>query len=66
MKNLFKFTLILLFIFVNSVQAQVKPGTAAERLNGLQKRKLLEKDTVLNNTESCLRSSVELKFNGKV
>ena len=49
MKNLFKFTLILLFIFVNSVQAQIKPSTAAERVNGLQKRKLLEKDTTLNS-----------------
>jgi len=49
MKNLFKFTLILLFCFVNSVQAQIKPSTTAERLNGLQKRKLLEKDTTLNS-----------------
>ena len=49
MKNLFKFTLILLFCFVNSVQAQIKPSTATERLNGIQKRKLLEKDTVLNS-----------------
>ena len=49
MKNLFKFTLILLFCFVNYVQAQIKPGSAAERLNGLQKRKLLEKDTLLNS-----------------
>ena len=49
MKNLFKFTVILLFSFVNSVQAQIKPSTAAERLNGLQKRKLLENDTSLNS-----------------
>jgi len=49
MKYLFKITLILLFITVNSVHAQIKPTPAAERLNGLQKRKLLEKDTVLNN-----------------
>ncbi len=49
MKNLFKFTLILLFIFVNSAKAQTKSSTAAERLNGIQKRKLLEKDTALNN-----------------
>ncbi|MBK8520848.1 MAG: glycosyl hydrolase [Chitinophagaceae bacterium] len=47
MKNLFKFTIILLLVIVNSVQAQVKPSTAAERSNGLQKRKLLEKDTTL-------------------
>ncbi len=49
MKNLFKITIILLLIIVNSAQAQVKPTTAAERLNGLAKRKLLEKDTTLNS-----------------
>ncbi len=49
MINLFKITAILLFIIVNSAQAQVKPTTAAERANGLQKRKLLEKDTSLNS-----------------
>ena len=49
MKNFFKITLILLLIIVNSAQAQIKPSTAAERLNGLQKRKLLEKDTILNS-----------------
>ncbi len=49
MKDLFKITAILLFIIVNSAQAQVKPTTAAERVNGIQKRKLLEKDTTLNS-----------------
>ena len=49
MKNFFKITLILLLIIVNSAQAQIKPSTAAERLNSLQKRKLLEKDTLLNS-----------------
>ncbi|MBK6380945.1 MAG: glycosyl hydrolase [Chitinophagaceae bacterium] len=49
MKNLFKFTIILLLVIVNSVQAQIKPTTAAERSNGFQKRKLLEKDTTLNS-----------------
>ncbi len=48
-KDLFKITAILLFIIVNSVQAQVKSSTAADRLSGLQKRKLLEKDTTLNS-----------------
>ena len=47
MKNVFKFTLILLCASVNSVYAQIKPSTTAERLNGLQKRKLLENDTLL-------------------
>ena len=49
MKNIFKFTLILLFISVNSVHAQIKPGTAAERLNGMQKRKLLQDSSLLKD-----------------
>ena len=49
MNNVFKFTLILLFIIVNSVQAQVKPSNATERLNGLQKRKLLEDSSLLKD-----------------
>lgn len=49
MKNIFKSTVILLFVIVNSAEAQVKPTTAAERSNGIQKRKLLEKDTTLNS-----------------
>ena len=49
MKNVFKFTLILIFINVNSLQAQIKPSTAADRLNGIQKRKLLENDTLLKD-----------------
>ena len=49
MKNLFKFTVLLLFINVNSVQAQVKPSTAADRINGLQKRKLLEDSSLLKD-----------------
>lgn len=49
MKYCFKFTLILLFLFVNSVGAQIKPSTTTERFNGLEKRKLLEKDTSLNS-----------------
>ncbi len=49
MKNLLKFTIILLFCFVNSLQAQIKPSTGTERLNGIQKRKLLENDTLLNS-----------------
>ena len=49
MNHVFKITIILLLIIVNSAQAQVKPSTAAERLNGIQKRKLLENDTTLNS-----------------
>lgn len=49
MKFVFKITLILLFTNVNSAIAQIKSTTAAERLNGIEKRKLLEKDTTLNS-----------------
>ena len=42
MNHVYKFTVILLFIIVNSVPAQIRPSSAAERLNGLQKRKLPE------------------------
>lgn len=49
MKNVFKFTLILLFINVNYLSAQTRPSTAAERLNGLQKRKLLEDNSLLKD-----------------
>ncbi|MEI8060045.1 MAG: hypothetical protein WCG67_07805, partial [Ferruginibacter sp.] len=38
-------------MIVNSalLTAQIKPSTAAERLNGLQKRKLLEDSSLLKN-----------------
>jgi len=49
MKIVFKITLILLFINVNSTSAQIKNTTATERLNGIEKRKLLEKDTTFNS-----------------
>ncbi|MGB4846232.1 MAG: hypothetical protein WBP16_17315, partial [Ferruginibacter sp.] len=49
MKNVFKFTLFLLLIIVNSVTAQIKTTAASERLNGLQKRKLLENNSVLKD-----------------
>lgn len=48
-KYLHKITVILLFIIVNSAQAQVKPNTATERLNGLQNIKLLENNSVLKD-----------------
>lgn len=44
-----KITAILLLIIVNSVQAQLKPSTAAERMNGLQKRKLLQDNSLLKD-----------------
>lgn len=49
MKNIFKITIILFLIIVNSARAQVKPTAAAERINATQKRKLLEQDTTLNS-----------------
>lgn len=49
MKFVFKITLLLLFTNVNSAIAQIKSTTATERLNGIEKRKLLEKDTSLNS-----------------
>ncbi len=49
LKILSKFTAILLLLIVNSVHAQLRPSTAAERMNGLQKRKLLEDSSVLKN-----------------
>ncbi len=44
-----KFTVLLLLMIVNSavLTAQIKPSTATERLNGLQKRKLLEDSSLL-------------------
>jgi len=49
--SLIKFTVLLLLMIVNSalLTAQIKPSTAAERLNGLQKRKLLEDSSLLKN-----------------
>ena len=49
MKRLFKFTLILFLINVNYLSAQTRPTPAAERLNGLQKRKLLEDNSLLKD-----------------
>ena len=44
-----KITILLVLISVNSLHAQIKPGTAAERINGLQKRKLLEDNSLLKD-----------------
>ena len=44
-----KITILLVLINVNSLYAQTKPSTAAERINGLQKRKLLEDNSVLKD-----------------
>ena len=59
-----KFTVLLLFISVNSVHAQIKPTPAAERLNGLQKRKLLEEKSLLKNIS--FRNVGPVQMNGRV
>jgi len=48
---LLKFTVLLLLVIVNSVYAQIRPTPAAERINGLQKIKLLEKDSILKEVK---------------
>ena len=47
----FKFTAILLFGTVNFLLAQVKPTPATERMNGLQKRKLLRDNSLLKDVK---------------
>src|SRR5262245_40199841 len=49
MRPVAKITSILLLLIVNSVNAQVKPTSAADRMNGLEKRKLLADKSVLKN-----------------
>lgn len=49
MFNYLKFTAILLFGTVNFLYAQIRPTPAAERLNGLQKRKLLRENSLVKD-----------------
>ena len=49
MIKLIKITAILLLIIVNSASAQIRPSTATERINGLQKRKLLQDSSLLKD-----------------
>jgi photosystem II stability/assembly factor-like uncharacterized protein len=44
-----KITILVFFINVNFLYAQIKPTSAAERLAGLQKRKALEEKSLLKN-----------------
>lgn len=62
-KDIFKITVILLFIIVNSAQVQVKPATFAGGLNSLQKRKLLENNAILKDIKF---PNVELPFGTNV
>ncbi|GAB2816680.1 hypothetical protein GCM10027043_16530 [Ferruginibacter profundus] len=59
-----KFTILLFLVSVNSVYAQIKPTPAAERINGLQKRKLLEDRSVLKNI--AFRNIGPVQMNGRV
>lgn len=59
-----KFTILLFLISVNSATAQIKPTAAAERINGLQKRKLLEDKSVLKNIS--FRNIGPVQMNGRV
>lgn len=49
MIKFFKFTAIVLLITVNSVHAQIRPSTGAERMTGLQKRKALADNSLLKD-----------------
>ncbi len=49
MKRILKFTVILFLVNVNYSSAQIRPSTATERMNGWQKRKLLEENSVLKD-----------------
>ncbi len=64
-----KFTILLLLIIVNSLlpicgAAQIRPTPAAERMNGLQKRKLLEDNSLLKNIS--FRNIGPVQMNGRV
>src|SRR5882672_7998077 len=59
-----KFTILLFLVNVNSLYAQIKPTPASERLNGLQKRKLLEDKSVLKNIN--FRNIGPVQMNGRV
>ncbi len=67
-KLLFYKITALLIIFcsinVNNLQAQIKPSTASERLNGLQKRKLLLDKSVLKEVQ--FKNIGPTQMNGRV
>ena len=59
-----KFTILLFLVNVNSLSAQIKPTPASDRINGLQKRKLLEDKSVLKNIS--FRNIGPVQMNGRV
>jgi photosystem II stability/assembly factor-like uncharacterized protein len=59
-----KFTIILFLVNVNFLNAQVKPTPADERMNGLQKRKMLADKSLLKNI--TFRNIGPVQMNGRV
>src|SRR5689334_19224534 len=59
-----KFTILVFLLNVNSLYAQIKPTPAAERINGLQKRKLLADKSVLKNIS--FRNIGPVQMDGRV
>jgi len=58
------FTIVLLSGFFLTTDAQIKPTAAAERLNGLQKRKLLENNSLLKDI--TYRNIGPTQMNGRI
>ena len=63
-KNTFSFTILFITAFFLTSAAQVKPTDAAERMNGLQKRKLLESGSLLKDI--AFRNIGPTQMNGRV
>ena len=63
-KNTFSFTILFITAFFLTSAAQVKPTTTAERMNGLQKRKLLEAGSLLKDIP--FRNIGPTQMNGRV
>ena len=63
-KFTFSFTLLLISCFFLTSVAQIKPTNGTERINGLQKRKLLENSSPLKNIS--FRNIGPTQMNGRV
>ncbi|MBL0357334.1 MAG: glycosyl hydrolase [Chitinophagaceae bacterium] len=64
LKSSFSFLILFSGAFFLTAFAQVKPTTAAERMNGLQKRKLLETNSLLKDIS--FRNIGPTQMNGRV
>ncbi|MFN8251553.1 MAG: hypothetical protein U0V75_06685 [Ferruginibacter sp.] len=62
--QLLKITAFLLLATVNIASAQIRPTAASERLNGLQKRKLLQEKSLLKDI--AFRNIGPTQMNGRV